>query len=221
MKARITEIFKSIQGEGPYQGIVQVFVRFFGCNLNCIFCDTLLSYYREIYLKSLLEKLDSFSGYHSVSLTGGEPLLQIDFLIELVKELKKKKIIIYLETNGTLPDNLLKIINYLDVISMDFKLPSSSQLKPFWKEHQDFLKIAVDKNIFIKTVIGPQTTDSDIYQTIKIIKKINKNLRLVLQPQSPFELRLNDKLGNLQDICIKQGIDAKIIGQIHKTLGIR
>jgi len=221
MKARITEIFKSIQGEGPYQGIVQVFVRFFGCNLNCIFCDTLLSYYREIYLKSLLEELDSFSGYHSVSLTGGEPLLQIDFLIELVKELKKKKIIIYLETNGTLPDNLLKIINYLDVISMDFKLPSSSQLKPFWKEHQDFLKIAVDKNIFIKTVIGPQTTDSDIYQTIKIIKKINKNLRLVLQPQSPFELRLNDKLGNLQDICIKQGIDAKIIGQIHKTLGIR
>ncbi len=40
MQAKISEIFKSIQGEGPYQGINQVFVRFFGCNLCCRFCDT-------------------------------------------------------------------------------------------------------------------------------------------------------------------------------------
>ncbi len=221
MKANISEIFKSIQGEGIYQGASQIFIRFSGCNLECTFCDTLSKHQEEISLQELLNQLDRFSGYHSISLTGGEPLLQIDFLIELAHELKERGILIYLETNGTLPENLMKIIDCLDIISMDFKLPSSTGLKPFWKEHYDFLKIAVNKNVFIKAVVGPQTICDDINQAIKIIKQVDKKLLLVLQPQNPFELSLNQKLLILKNICTKHSINVKITHQMHKTLGIK
>jgi len=88
MFAKIAEIFKSIQGEGIYQGESQVFVRFFGCNLNCQFCDTKLTSYRELTLDELLGQINSFSDYHSISLTGGEPLLQAYFLEKLAEQLK-------------------------------------------------------------------------------------------------------------------------------------
>ncbi|MCM8763078.1 MAG: 7-carboxy-7-deazaguanine synthase QueE, partial [Candidatus Omnitrophica bacterium] len=77
MQAKIAEIFKSIQGEGIYQGREQVFVRFYGCNLKCQFCDTPLTHYEELRPEELLNRINIFGvDYHSLSLTGGEPLLQ-------------------------------------------------------------------------------------------------------------------------------------------------
>ena len=81
MKAKITEIFSSIQGEGPYVGIKQVFVRFFGCNTKCVWCDTQKSSFKEYSIKEAASKIRLLSAYsHSVSFTGGEPLLYKDFI---------------------------------------------------------------------------------------------------------------------------------------------
>ena len=81
-KAKISDIFKSIQGEGLYQGEEQLFVRLYGCNLQCKYCDTRLDYYEEKTVDELISLLDSdaFSGVQSVALTGGEPLLQPEFI---------------------------------------------------------------------------------------------------------------------------------------------
>jgi len=221
MKAKITEVFKSIQGEGLYQGMAQVFVRFFGCNLNCIFCDTKLVYYMEKNIDQLLEEIFLLSGYDSISLTGGEPLLQADFLLELAKELKQRGLKIHLETNGVLYDGLAKVIEYIDVVAMDFKLPSSAKIDSFWPEHENFLKIAQKKEVFVKSVISPDTNAVDIHRAIEIINNVNREVIFVLQPQNPFEERLGERLRYFEDICKKGRVNVRILKQMHKELGIR
>ena len=221
MKGKISEVFRSIQGEGLYQGVSQVFVRFFGCNLECSFCDTKLDSYEKKTAPELLDEIDSFQNYHSLSITGGEPLLQIDFLKDLLKLVKKRKQKVYLETNGTLPENLGKVIDYTDIIAMDFKLPSSTGLESFWDKHQEFLGVAKEKKIFIKAVIGTSTVVEDIYKMIEIIKGAAKKTTLVLQPQNPFEIMVKTKLSGFEELCREEGLKVKIIPQMHKRLGLK
>ena len=118
-KAKITEIFSSIQGEGLHIGEEQVFVRFYGCNLSCCFCDekekVLFSEYTP---QGLIEEVIK-EGKNTISLTGGEPLLQVDFLKEILPVLKEKGKEIYLETNGMLVNNLIEVLDRIDIVSMD------------------------------------------------------------------------------------------------------
>ncbi|MCM8799951.1 MAG: 7-carboxy-7-deazaguanine synthase QueE [Candidatus Omnitrophica bacterium] len=221
MKARVSEVFKSIQGEGIYQGISQIFIRFYGCNLNCRFCDTELRSYQEYDVDTLSKKINSFDGnYHSVSLTGGEPLLQIDFLKEFLPRLKNKKI--YLETNGTLPDRLSKIIDMVDIIAMDIKLSSSTGLNDFWEEHEGFLEIALKKDVFVKTVICNSTELKDLKKAIKLMKNFNKDIPFVLQPNH-FELDsvLMEKLFKFKEFSLRFLRDVRIIPQLHKFIGVK
>ena len=155
VKAKITEIFESIQGEGVYAGQRQVFVRLAGCNLCCSYCDTEFDYFKEYSAAELLSEIASFGkGFHSISFTGGEPLLQKDFLKEVMPLAKQSGDRIYLETNGTLPLALREVIKDVDIVAMDIKLSSSGGHKDFWREHREFLSICAGKDVFIKAVIG-------------------------------------------------------------------
>ena len=220
LEGKVSEVFKSIQGEGLYQGVDQVFVRFFGCNLGCSFCDTKLDSYEKKTVPRLLDEIDSFGDCHSLSITGGEPLLQIEFLKDLLELMKKRKQKVYLETNGTLPENLEKVIDYVDIIAMDFKLPSSTGLESFWDRHQEFLGIAQGRKTFIKAVINTTTRVEDIYKAIEIIKGVAKKTTLVLQPQNPLEIMVKAKLEGFQQLCQEEGLEVKIIPQMHKRLGL-
>jgi 7-carboxy-7-deazaguanine synthase len=221
MTAKISEVFKSIQGEGIYQGVEQVFVRFFGCNLSCAYCDTKVFRYEEKTLDDLTQEIAAYGGYHSVSFTGGEPLLQAAFLKEALKFLKHINKITYLETNGVLCNELREVIEYCDIISMDFKLPSSTLEREFWNEHREFLEIAKAKEVFVKTVIGKYTEVKDIIKSIEIIKEIKPDISFVLQPENPFEDILEKKLSSFLKLCQEQAVNVKIIPQLHKALGIK
>ncbi|MBU1112488.1 MAG: 7-carboxy-7-deazaguanine synthase QueE [Candidatus Omnitrophica bacterium] len=221
MKAKISEIFKSIQGEGLYQGREQVFVRFFGCNLNCRFCDTRFEFFKEATLEDLVVEINSFGSGHSVSLTGGEPLLQVGFLGDLIKELKKQGQTTYLEANGTLPDKLSQVIDNIDIVAMDFKLPSSTGDRRFWSEHRKFLEIARSKKVFVKVVIGKNTQISDLEKAIEIVGETDREVPFILQPENPFEDELEDKLDNFKKICQKGLADVRVIPQLHKIIGVR
>lgn len=221
MNGKITEIFKSIQGEGIYQGVEQIFVRLYGCNLKCIFCDTKIETYQEKTVEEVLESVLSLGAVHSISLTGGEPLLQLDFFKELAQKLKQRNFLVYLETNGILYKNLKTVIEYVDIISMDFKMPSSTDLKSYWNDHREFLAIASTKEVFIKAVIGKNTQLPDILAAIAIMKEINPYIYFVLQPQNPFEELLKDKLQSFKRTIEKHNIKVQIIEQLHKKLGIR
>lgn len=219
---KISSVFKSIQGEGLYVGVPQVFIRFWGCNMSCKFCDTILESYEEETPSKLVSKIDNFSNFHSVSLTGGEPLFQVEFLLHFLNNLNKRYPI-YLETNGTLPDNFLRVSDYIDIVAMDFKLPSSTQDDNFFKEHKLFLRYVYDnkKEVFVKAVINSSTQLPDLMQTIDIIRGIDKKIPLILQPQSSFEDLLEKKLLSWLEICYDEGlVNVRIIPQIHKILGL-
>lgn len=232
LTGKISEIFKSIQGEGIYQGQTQIFVRFFGCNLACRFCDTKPDSYQEFSLSDLLNKIGSFDQYHSIALTGGEPLLQIDFLKELCQKLKEKNRVVYLETNGTLYKNLEQIISSIDIVAMDFKLPSSTEMRDFWFMHREFLKIAQSKEVFIKVVIGEASRIEDLRIALAVIKEVNpvrnnisngtgKDIALILQPENPYEEKLKGKLNYFEKICKEGNINVAIAPQLHKILGVK
>lgn len=221
MKAKISEIFKSIQGEGLYQAIEQIFVRFYGCNIHCSFCDTKLKHYDEKTVEEALRDIFCLGHYSSVSLTGGEPLIYADFIKALAGRLKAQGKTVYLETNGIMYGNLKEVIEFTDIIAMDFKLPSSTGLINFWQEHEEFLRIASAKEVFIKAVIGKDTYVEDILESVKIIKKIKPDVLFVLQPQNPYEEELSAKSAYFQKMCCDNDIKAVILPQLHKKIGVR
>ena len=119
--ASINEVFFSYQGEGIYAGIPQIFVRFSGCNLRCNYCDTpkaLKQNSKYFTAQALFEYINSIFKQNknkfvyfkpSVSFTGGEPLLYADFISDLLKFYFNKKFSVYIETNGSLPQQIKKI----------------------------------------------------------------------------------------------------------------
>ncbi len=218
MKGKISEIFESVQGEGIYLGEKQLFVRFFGCNLNCKFCDTKLSYFREYAPQELFEEIKLHkNGYHSISFTGGEPLLQKDFLKEILRLTKDHGFLNYLESNGTLSDELCQVIDHLDIIAMDLKFPSSTGLNDFWQSHYCFLKVASKKEVFLKAVICESTKVEDLNAAMDLIKATNKSSILILQPDSSEQYsRIKEKIENFKDICMKENVTTCIIPQMHR-----
>ena len=227
--APLVEAFQSIQGEGKYAGVPQVFVRLAGCNLNCAWCDS--SHARNykpgdfpevdaLELWAVVEKL--WRGCHSISLTGGEPLMHKDFLKEFLAIVKVYNIRIYLETNGTLPEVLKEVIEDVDIVSMDVKLPSSTGCRPFWDEHVMFLRVAWGKDIFIKTVISNATKMEDIITMVEMISKGDPTIPLFLQPNH-FEIKTDivDKCREFQEYCANYLADVRVLPQMHKFIGLK
>ena len=221
--ARIAEIFESFQGEGIYIGVKQLFVRFFGCNLACAFCDTPLTRFKEYTSEELREEILRYHGYHSLALTGGEPLYQVDFLEEFLEGLRDLKIKVYLETNGVLTAELKKIREFIDIIAMDFKLPSSTKKKPHWERHGDFLKACLEKEVFVKMVIAKATKKKDLLTAAGIIKKIKADIPVVLQPNwFDMDMGLLKKLDSFKKDLLRSGLTrTRILHQAHKYAGIR
>jgi 7-carboxy-7-deazaguanine synthase len=222
MKAKISEIFESIQGEGIYLGERQVFVRFFGCNLQCSFCDTSLADFKEYGVDDLKSEILKFKGFQTVSLTGGEPLCQAEFLETFLASCAGSSLRFYLETNGTLPSELKRIVDRVDIIAMDFKLTSSTGGREYWKEHELFLKTAIKKDVFVKMVITQNTTGQDILASADIISRTRPDISVVLQPDGLQWSELLEKMTFFKDILVCRGMhDVKMVPQAHKLVGIK
>jgi len=219
-KTRIKEIFSSVQGEGPYVGEKHIFVRFCRCNLNCTYCDTDFSIQnsKEYSIDELFDSLCALDA-ETISFTGGEPLLETDFLINFLKKYKTKlNKKIYLETNGTLYEKLNEIIEFIDIVSMDIKQESASGQKNRFLENEKFLDIANknNKEIFIKIVFDEKITKEEINKTIELAKKYN-NL-IILQPKMPLDKGLNiEKIFNM---FFENYKNIRLIPQTHKFLNL-
>jgi organic radical activating enzyme len=236
---KIDEVFVSIQGEGLYLGSLQIFIRLSGCNLRCKSCDTkktwkdkkyanfitlddkIIKIKNPINCEFLIKKLKLLypKEINYIVLTGGEPLLQIDFLKDFLINLKDKKI--YLETNGTLPDNFKLIRDYVDIVSLDIKLPSFlGRYLDFIEEYNKFIEFAKPKHTFIKIVINTKTQKEELLEVYRKIKGI-ENLPLVLQPAS-FGSRLIKKILYFQQLLLNYAKEEiRVVPQIHKLLNLR
>lgn len=229
-KTDLIEIFSSLQGEGVFVGTKQIFIRFAGCNLNCSFCDTkkepvIKGITAERVVAGVMDLQRRYGLHHSISLTGGEPLLHAGFLECLLPSLKEKNFKIYLETNGTLSEALKKILRYIDIIAMDIKLPSSADIPPLWERHIEFLKLAIIRDIFIKVVVTENTSEDDILKARDIVERFDKDIVFILQPASvdskgSFKIP-KEKLFAYFDLAKERLQDVRIIPQMHKIIGIK
>ena len=224
IKAKVSDIFYSVQGEGIYSGSPQVFVRFYGCRLNCAFCDTRLNAFDKYTPLGLWRRLKAYTqDYHSLCLTGGEPLLEKKFLKQFLPLAKYDGKIIYLETNGIEVAALKELIEQIDIIAMDIKLPSSTRMRPFWQEHRRFLRAALGKEVFVKMVVCLRTTREDIAQAVKLLVEAGaKDIPLILQPNY-FELNkeLQAKLRALRYYCLRSLKQVRVVPQLHRLMGVK
>lgn len=221
-EAKINEIFESIQGEGLYTGCKQLFIRFCGCNLKCRYCDTDFKDGREYSARGLYDFISEnydLDRMHSISLTGGEPLLSFEFLKEFLP-LVYGKTKIYLETNATLSENFEEIKNYINIVSADIKLMSATGYDTF-ALNKHFFENCYDTETFAKIVFNKNITP----QEISICSQIGRTyeIPLILQPEM-----INGKMSVNSEFCTKildkflqDYKNVRLIPQVHKFLNVR
>jgi len=237
----IYEIFASIQGEGIYCGQRQTFVRLAGCNLGCDYCDTpaarepnpatcqieLAPGSGEIVLFENPMTAETVAGYcrelerNVVTITGGEPLVQGDFVEFLLEELKGSGLVTHLETNGTMFRELAGVIRLVDVVAMDMKVASAAGDGELWDEHSRFLEIASGTEVFVKVVVSAGTTEDEIRRCSDLIAYVDRHIPLVIQPVTGADSPTGEHLLRLQDAASEKLADARVIPQCHKALGLR
>jgi organic radical activating enzyme len=241
MAGYLSEIFASVEGEGLFAGEPVVFARLAGCNLRCSYCDTqyalenpamALVYEgataREITnpvpAADLVELIsDYFRDAATVVFTGGEPLLQADFLLVAMRDLRGLGYGIHLQTNGTLASALLQVRDIVDFVSMDIKLPSTQGGRDLSREHLESLRAATGKNLAVKIVVAPDAHDREIDAAVRLVGDVNRFIPVILQPAFVDSRPAvgADRLTAALAIARRHVHDARISIQMHKVIGAR
>jgi len=213
MKIPLIEYFASFEGEGLMVGTPTIFVRVYGCPVKCKWCDTpesweLASLGQDYSIQEILDIVNKLSsengGIKRVSITGGEPLLYPQEILELTKVLQNHDYYVNLETSGTLFN--FPVFKQFNTLSMDIKTPSSGVVLT-----QDMIKSITEgyfkSNLYLKVVISSQEDLDWLEQTFpKILTSDSTCKPLSLTPCVP-----PDVLYSLEDQ--ENGTDkADIIG---------
>lgn len=242
--APLIEVFSSMQGEGILIGCRQVFVRFAECNLACDYCDTpfqagpacrietspgsgqFRTQNNPVNLNEITRLLadwqhSSNNMHHSLVLTGGEPLLHAGSLQKWLPEVRSV-LPVFLETNGTLPDQLAKILPLVDWISMDIKGAAVTGAPTPWVEHAEFLDMAGDRLCQVKLVVDAGTTADELLAAARLLNRHAPETPFILQPRTMASVpALNGAiLLEMQSVAAKVHRDVRVIPQIHPWLGV-
>lgn len=241
----LSEIFVSFQGEGAYVGEQHLFLRFAGCPLRCRYCDTpeSLQRTRTCHLhesveppgaewpnplqadpvQSLVRRVsEQRPSVQKIAVTGGEPLIQWRFLRELLPGLRPIRPLL-LETAGVHPEELRQVIDWLDLISMDIKLPSNSGEAARWEAHEAFLAVARQRRVYVKVLLDEATDEEEVEQALRLVERVGPDTPVFLQPiHSPSgepsisTARLERFFG-----CARERLEnVRVIPQLHKLLGL-
>lgn len=227
---RLLEIFSSWQGEGPYAGLKQVFVRLSGCHLRCVYCDTPESWEASdvwtlrgetrknpVSVDAAIEAIRSFGPHPSLSITGGEPVLQADFVRDLARAARALGMSTYLDTSGTLPERLAVCAGEIDVFAFDVKLPSCPGVKMDWEETRRCLELARGKDAFVKIVVLRETLAEDVAKACSIIPP---EMKVVLQVATPVNPRTEPPDGpTLARLRAAAGREVLVMPQLHVLAG--
>lgn len=215
----VDEIFASIQGESSDSGKPCVFIRFFGCDIGCSYCDQPqdLKNCKKLRIDDILKGIRSVGyGINNVCITGGEPLNQWENVYPLILELCSFGYNVSIETSGCKPieqDFYNRSFKYI----MDIKCPSSG---------------VSDRNIFtnlmvllpkdeVKFVISDR---KDYEFMIKVLKKYPTSASILVSPvilekDGKYEISIGKDLINwiLKDQLSKIRVQL----QIHKFLNVK
>ena len=215
---QVTEIFQSIDGEvNPWgQGRLSTFVRLSGCNLSCRWCDTPQSKVPgiEMPFDKVFEKVQEL-GCYKITITGGEPLVQMDGVLHLIDLLLKYDYKISVETNGSITPSLIYLQDKRLSWVFDYKLE-------FPKEMQtEMMGNILSSRHWIKIVMG---NEDDYQVAINVKNKLQRMGSKASFAFSPafdglrFMLFPNDLVGWL---IRDSHWDVVVNVQIHKLISVR
>jgi organic radical activating enzyme len=274
--APVFEVFASIQGEGLYAGQPQVFLRLAGCPLRCRWCDTRATWSISPTARARIASAEGVSavdgaestdriedawvtplraaawvsevggaGQRPLSVTGGEPLLWPGFLRGLIPLLGERPI--HLETAGAHPDALASLVDHLDHVSLDLKLPEDldpPSTKPLGEEGtsappasaEDWaaarlacLEILRGRAACAKVPVASGRRPEDYEELLLDLEATAPDLPLFLQPVTEVadaeggraagpDLEL---LWALAERAEEMGLLVKVLPQIHPVLALR
>ena len=261
----ISEIFSAIQGEAALVGERQIFVRLTGCNIRCGYCDQPEALERRpgpcrieqtpgrrdwqvrdspLPVASVVRAVDSLwqhLPHHSISLTGGEPLLQSRRVVALAEQMAERGWPVMLETNGTLTPALTRILPWLTYVSMDLKLPSVDGERVASATQRGFLDAALSAGIttWVKVVIGAATDRDQFDEAIDTVARAAAEGRgpvgktrsgrsasgpeVFLQPVTPFGsvqgTPTPDQVLELHERALRRYPRVRVVPQTHKAIG--
>ncbi len=237
-RARVSEIFTSIEGEGIFVGKKTLFIRFSGCHLKCRWCDTKYAlpldsgteYQIDEIEDLIIRELQPFT--YKVNFTGGEPLLQTDAVIKLADFIKKQtNLKTYIESSCFDSELFSKVLPYIDICKIEFKTDDSKVVE---NEVYDSLvlneikclELAVESNktTYIKIVV---TNSTNLESFKNLVYNISKKIRpsdivgFIIQPSHGVDQPTVNKLLDTYDIVQPMFPEVRIIPQLHKEIGAR
>ncbi|MBU8923470.1 MAG: 7-carboxy-7-deazaguanine synthase QueE [Bacteroidales bacterium] len=270
----LSEIFCSVQGEGIYVGVTQIFLRLAGCSFCCGYCDTrdaavtpkeymvagmvgtdefdgtvgkgdgqttfpnpvtapVLSAYLEKYVPSI-------PGLHSLSVTGGEPLEQPDFLEAFLPLFRRSGIPVYLETNGLHESAAARIAPLVDIVSMDIKLPSlclpggevvdkggapdsgttgkradaSMTGNDIFDIYSRVIPVFARKDLFVKVVIDDGFDPVEFEKAVDQVARTDPSIPFVIQPVTSSQM-IGCKPPTNEKLMFARGIAAAVLEDVR------
>jgi len=202
----VLEIYATINGELPHIGTPTSVLRLAGCNLECAYCDAPTEGSYELNNKEIFEKLLAL-GHRRVLITGGEPLLQMTELLQLLAVLAHAEFEVLIETNGTLL--IEKVIPYAG-IALDVKL---FDLASFKLENLMYL----NPEDALKFVYSGQDELTTAFEFINANVPLGAPYMVVFSPTDPSHCYMNDILAFHQ---AHPFMDVRLQAQMHKVLGV-
>ena len=222
---KVNQIFQSINGEicGCHQGSLCTFIRLAGCNLKCRACDTTYAQSPDSGIEMTIDEVAIDAAMfqnNNITITGGEPLLQIDEVIQVARKLMDNGFFVSIETNGTfeMSHHTLEDVSWV----ADWKGPSSGMRNKMDISNYFYL----DNRDFIKFVIADMSDFVDAMRMIYGLRKAKGSDSSKLFPKFAFSPSFGEMDPVLLIEWMKQEPFLKNSGaimsyQLHKILKLK
>lgn len=247
-RAALIEVFASIQGEGRFVGVPMAFVRVATCPLRCTYCDTPHSYTAGAHFavtshdrdvrrqpnpatpEQVAASVRAVVGCaplpHSVSVTGGEPLVYPAF-VRALGETLGASYPLHLETAALDPGALRACLSAVTHLSADYKLPETVQGQDHGAAHVACVEAALAQggvSVDVKIVLIQETTDASFTTALARLQPFCADVVLVLQPVTPFggvtAAPTRAQVERWLRMAHAAGYRPRVLPQVHKILAI-
>lgn len=213
-KIHSIETFGTVDGPG-----IRFVVFMQGCTLKCKYCHNRDTWNTKsgnsVSIDELVKEILKYKSYidnsdGGVTVSGGEPLLQVEFVTELFKELKSRGIHTALDTSGSIPlsDNIKELLKYTDLVLLDIKhidAEKCTNLTGFTNKNTlEFAKYLsnIGVPVWIRQVLVPGYTDDkfDLLELKKFINSLNNVEKVELLPYHNLGKFKWDKIGDTYEL---------------------